>query len=257
MANLPQNILVKHYSLGIGGLYNQAQKNYNAANDLLTGSVYNVSFPILASVDEEHRLKRVFRRFIRIKALIIFPMFMGIILVAGSFMHLLGEQWLDAAPILQLLAISGILLGLETANGDILRIKGKSGIILYLTIFQAVMILAAIGIPVILKLGHLYYIAAIVVTYFIRYIVSSIISQKLIGYKISELIKDLLPYFAISLFCTGCGYLLSFIIPNPIVLMVCQIVFVGLLYFGILYFSGSVVLIEAVEYITKRKVKKK
>ena len=256
MANIPQSILGKQYSIDTGGAYNQMSRQYNAANDLLTGSVYNVSFPILASVHDEIRLKKIFRKFIRIKALIIFPMFMGIILVAGSFMHLLGDQWLNAAPILQLLALTGIFNGLETANNDILRIKGKSGIILYLTIFHAILILATIAIPVFLKLDYLYYIGAITITYIIRYIVSTTISQKLIGYKITELIKDLAPYFAISLLCIGCGYLLSFIISKPIPLMICQIIFVALLYFGVLYLSGSKVLKEAVEYVTKRKVNK-
>jgi len=257
MANIPQSILGKQYSMDVGGAYNQVSRHYNAANDLLTGSIYNVSFPILASVHDETRFKKIFRKFIRIKALIIFPMFMGIILVAESFMHLLGEQWLDAAPILQLLALVGIFNGLESANNDILRIKGKSDIILYLTIFHAFLILATITIPIFLKLGHLYYIGGITITYIIRYIVSSTISQKLIDYKITELIKDLAPYFVISLICTGCGYLLSFLITQPILLMACQIVFVAILYFGILYISGSKVLKEAVEYITKRKVNQK
>ncbi len=256
MANLPQSILGKQYNIGVGGLYNQVYRHYNSANDILNGSVYNVSYPILASIDDDHRLKRVFRKFIRIKALIIFPMFMGIILVAESFMHLLGEQWLEAAPILQLLAITGIFAGFETANGDILRIKGKSEILLYLTIFQAILILSAIIIPLVFKLNYLYYIAAISLTYIIRYFVSSTVSQRLINYKLSELVKDLFPYFAISLACIGCGYLLTFLIADPILLMVCQIIFVAILYFGILYLSGSKVLKEAVEYITKRKLKR-
>jgi len=253
MVNLPQSIIEKKY-LGIGGLYNQAYRNYNAANDLLNGSVYSVSYPILSSVDNDERLKKVFRKFIRIKALIIFPLYMGMILVAGSFMHLLGEQWLAAAPILQLLAVYGIILGLETANNDILRVKGKSGIILYLTIFQAIMILCTLCIPIFFKLDYLYFIAAITLSYFIRYIISASISNKLINYKATELIKDLSPYFFISLFCTACGYLISFVIADPIILMICQIIFVALLYFGILYLSGSRVLKDAVEYITKKKI---
>ncbi len=251
-ANLPQSVLSKFYTLGVGGLYNQAYRNYVSAYELLNGSVYNVSYPVLSSVHDEVKLKSVFRRFIRIKALISFPVFMGIILVAESFMHILGEQWLPAAPILQLLAVCGIFTGLETANGDILRIKGKSGTILYLTIMQAILILLAIAIPLTFGLHYLYYVAGISATYIIRYIVSSFISTKLISYRIAELGKDLLPYFAIALACVACGYLLSFLISNPIVLMVCQIVFVGVLYFGSLYITGSKILKDAIEYITKK-----
>ncbi|MDR2949152.1 MAG: lipopolysaccharide biosynthesis protein [Prevotella sp.] len=257
MVNIPQNIIGKYYTLGIGGLYNLAYRNYNSANDVLTGSVYSVSYPILSSIhDDDHRLKYIFRKFIRIKAFIIFPMFMGIILVAESFMHVLGEQWLSAAPILQLLCLGGIFSGLETANADIQRIKGKSGIILTLTIMHAILIFSAICIPFVLELGYLYYIAGISSSYIIRYIVSSIISNKLIGYRIIELAKDLLPYFSISFICITCGYLLRFVISEPVILMICQIFFVATLYIGTLYFSKAKILREAIEYITNKRVKK-
>lgn len=257
MVNIPQNILGKFYSLSIGGLYNLAYRNYNSANDVLNGSIYSVSYPILSSIhDDDHRLKYIFRKFIRIKAFVIFPMFMGIILVAQSFMYILGEQWLSAAPILQLLCIGGIFAGLETTNGDILRIKGKSGLILILTIMHAVLIFSSICIPFIFGLSYLYYIAGISTTYIIRYIVSSIMSNKLINYSLVELIKDLLPYFGISFICILCGYMLRFVISQPVVLMICQIVFVGALYIGTLYFSKARILREAIEYVTNKRIKK-
>lgn len=257
MVNIPQNIIGKYYSLGIGGLYNLAYRNYNSANDVLNGSVYSVSYPILSSIhDDEHRLKHIFRKFIRIKAFIIFPMFMGIILVAESFMHILGEQWLSAAPILQLLCIGGIFSGLETTNGDILRIKGKSGIILILTIIHAILIFGSISIPFIFGLDYLYYIAGISSTYIVRYIISSIISSKLINYRLLELGKDLLPYFGISLICIICGYLLRYIVSQPVILMICQIIIVGILYIGSLYFSKARILREAIEYITNKRMRK-
>lgn len=255
MVNLPQSLIAKIYSFDIGGLYNQAYKNYNSANEILNGSVYSVSFPILSTVHEDSKLKSAFRKFIRIKALIIFPMFMGIILVAKPFISLLGEQWSDAVPVLQLLCIGGIFAGLETANGDTLRIKGKSDKILMLTIFQSVLIALSIAIPYIFNLHYLYYIGGLSLTYILKYIYSSIVSNKLIDYKISELGKDLFPYFIISLFCTGCGYFLQFLISNSIVLLISQIIFVGLLYIGILYLSGSKILKEAIDYIKKKPIR--
>jgi O-antigen/teichoic acid export membrane protein len=257
MVNIPQNIIGKYYSLGITGLYNQAYRNYNSANDVLNGSVYSVSYPVLSSVhDDEHRLKHIFRKFIRIKAFITFPMFMGIILVAESFMYILGEQWHAAAPVLRLLCISGIFAGLETSNGDILRLKGKSGVLLALTIMQAILVFSAICIPYFLNLDYLYYIAGISSTYIFRYIVSSIISNRLIDYRLTELGKDLLPYFGIASICIFCGYLLRYIISQPVILMICQIVSVGALYTGILYFAGARILREAIEYVTNKRVKK-
>lgn len=252
MVNLPQSLIAKIYSFDIGGLYNQAFKNYNSANDVLSGSVYNVSFPILSTVEDD-KLKSAFRKFVRIKALIVFPMFMGMILVAKPFVYLLGEQWSDAVPILQLLCIGGVFAGLETANGDILRIKGKSGLILKLTVLQSVLIIAAIAIPYFFDLHYLYYVGALSLTYILRYVYSCLVSNKLIEYKIFELVKDLFPYFAISLLCVSCGYLLTFLVSNEIALLISQIVFVGALYIGIVYLSGSKILKDAVEYVKNKR----
>lgn len=252
MANLPQSLIAKIYSFDVGGLYNQAFKNYNSANDVLNGSVYNVSFPILSTVEDGEKLKNAFRKFLRIKALIIFPMFMGVVLVAKPFFYLLGEQWSDAVPILQVISIGGIFAGLETANGDILRIKGKSGTILILTILQSILIVCSIAIPYFFNLHYLYYVGGLSLTYVIRYIYSCLVSNRLIGYKIFELVKDLFPYFAISLFCTACGYLLTFVISNEILLLISQVVIVGILYVGILYLSGSKVLKDAIEYVKNK-----
>lgn len=254
MANLPQSLIAKIYSFDVGGLYNQAFKNYNSANDVLNGSVYNVSFPILSTVDGDDNLKSAFRKFIRIKALIIFPMFMGIILVAKPFIYLLGDKWSDAVPILQLICIGGIFAGLETANGDVLRIKGKSGRILLLTIFQSILILAAIAIPYILDMHYLYYVGGLSLTYVIRYICSCLVSNQLIKYKVSELVKDLFPYFTISLLCMICGYFLIFVINNQILLLVSQVLFVGALYIGVLYITGSKILKDAIDYVKNRSM---
>ena len=252
MVNLPQNVIAKCYNISIAGLYNQAYKNYNSASDILVGTVYNVSFPILSTIDDEDRLRNAFRKFIRIKALAIFPLYMGMALVATPFMHLLGEQWLDAAPILQLLAASGVFLGLETANSDLLRVKGKSGLILKLTILNCVLIGLAIFVPYICQLHYLYYVVGVSLAYVIRYIVSSKVCVPLINYKLKDLCKDLFPYFAISLLSVACGFCLKFIISNYIVLLIAQVVVVGGLYCGILYVSGSKIFHEAINYVRKK-----
>lgn len=251
MINLPQNVIGQYYSINITGLYSQAFKNFNAANDLLTGSLHNVSYPVLSSIglDDKDRLKKAFRKFTRIKAFAVFPLFIGIALVARPFMHLLGDQWADAAPILQLLCLGGIFMSLETINSDILRIKGKSGTILWLTIFQAVMILTAIIGPHLLHLDYLYYVLGISISYIIRYTISSLIATPMIGYKLSELFKDMTPYAIVTILSIAIGYTLKYVIDNQIILLVSQIAIVGVLYIGILYFSGSKILREAVEYI--------
>lgn len=256
--NIPQNIIEKQYSLGVTGLYAQASRLFNTIFDFVTGTIQAVPFPVLSSIDDEVRLKKAFRKFIRAKALVICPLFMGMILVAQSFISaLLGSKWDGTAPILQLLCIGGFFASMDMSSNDLLRVKGKAGTILSLEVFRNILIAMVLIVSILLKADYLYMVGGLSATYLIKYIASLYITNKIIGYKTSELLKDLLPYFAVALFSVLCGYLLKYIIPSQLLLFICQIIFVGIIYFSILYFSGSVLVKETLDLIKKSILKKR
>lgn len=245
--NIPQNIIAKQYSLGITGLYNQATKLYNTVADFLAGTIHSVPFTVLSNIDDDIKLKKATRKFIRAKAFIVFPLFMGMILVSKPFiLSLLGAEWGGTVPILQLLCFGGLFASLDSSNGDLLRVKGKSGKILSLEIFRNVLILIVITISLICNLGYLYLVGGLSFTYFIKYAMTSYISNKVIQYRMVELFKDLFPYFAITLLAVLCGYMLQYLISSLLLLTICQIILVGLIYISILYFFGSVIVREAI-----------
>jgi len=250
--NIPQNIIAKQYTLGVTGLYNQAFKLFNTVSDFLSGTIQNVPFTVLSNINEEQRLKNANRKFIRAKAFIIFPLFMGMMLVAEPFVTaLLGSQWEGTAPILQLLCIGGIFGSLDSSNGDILRVKGKAGRILSLEIFRNVILAIVLIACVVFRINYLYLVGGLSATYFIKYLLSAYIANKTIDYKIYELIKDIFPYFFVASFCIFCGYLFRFLIDNQLLLLIFQIIFVGLLYICILFFSGSVLVRETFDIMKK------
>ena len=245
IANIPLNVLGKVYSLGVTGAYYTANKQYSTVLEFLSGSVLHVPYPVLSAIDDVERFKRIFRKFVRVKAFIIFPVFMGMILVADPFINVfLGSKWADAIPILQLLCIGGIFWGLDTSNGDLFKIKNKSGWYLISVILHAIVFLAAFGIILAFKLHYLWLVFALSIIYILRYLITSIVANRLINYRFLELCKDLFPYFLIAFTSTCCGYLFHYIIPNPFVLMLCQIPVVSILYIGILYLGGSKIVKE-------------
>jgi len=256
--NIPQNIIAKEYTLGITGLYTQATRLFYTVFDFISGTIQTVPFSVLSNIDDEQRLKKAARKFIRAKALIIFPIFMGMMLVSESFISaLLGSKWDGTAPILQLLCIGGIFASLDLSNGDILRVKGKAGRILSLEVFRNILIGIVLIICLLLKVNYLYLVGGLSATYIIKYIVGTYFTNKTIGYTAIELTKDLLPYFAVSLFSILCGYPLRYIIDNQLFLLIAQIILVGIIYFCILYFSGSVLIRETLDLIKKTILKNK
>ena len=248
--NLPQNVLGKVYSLGVTGAYYNANKQYNTVLEFLFGSVLHIPYPVLSTIDDRERFKRVFRKFVRIKAFVIFPVYMGMILVADSFIHVfLGSKWADAIPILQLLCIGGIFYGLDASNGDLFKIKDKPRWYLTSVIFHSIAVVAAIGIMIVFKFHYLWLVFAMSAIYGFRYLINSLVANRLINYRFLEMCKDLFPYFIIALITTGCGYLFHYFISSQLVLILCQIPFVSISYIGISYLAGSKIVKEAVDLL--------
>lgn len=256
--NIPQNIIAKQYSLGITGLYNQATKLYNTVADFLAGTIQSVPFTVLSNIEDADKLKNAVRKFVRVKAFVIFPLFIGMMLVAKPFIiSLLGDEWTGTAPILQLLCLGGLFSSLDSANSDILRVKGKSGKILSFEIFRNVLILIVIILCLSFKFDYLCLVGGLSLTYFIKYVITSYICNKDIDYKMSELLRDLFPYFSITLLGVLCGYMLQYVITNFLLLTIFQILLVGLIYISLLYFGGSVIVKDAIGVLIKRFSKNK
>lgn len=246
--NIPQNIIAKQYSFGITGLYNQANRLYNVVTSFLLGTILNVPFTVLSQIEEISRFKKAVRKFMRANALIIFPTYMGMILIAQPFiLSLLGEKWIEAAPILQLLSVGGLFYSLDVINNDILKIKGKSGVILFLDMIRNLLLFLAIAITLIFKYHYLYLVAGLSLTYAVRYIMGACYINKVIQYRILELMKDIFPYMFVAFFAVICGYFLKYVISSQLLLFICQIVLVGFIYIGILYFGGSILVKEAIK----------
>ncbi|MDR3061730.1 MAG: lipopolysaccharide biosynthesis protein [Dysgonamonadaceae bacterium] len=247
------NVLGKVYSLGVTGIYYNASKHFNTVLEFLSGSVLHVPYPVLSAIDDTERLKRVFRKFIRVKAFIIFPVFMGMMLVANPFINVfLGDKWVDSIPILQLLCFGGIFYALDSSNGDLFKIKDKSSLYLIFTTIHVIAFFIVIGVILVFKLNYVWLVAALSVVYFLKYLAASIVANRLIDYRPTEFLKDLLPYFFITLAAIYCGYLLRYFIAGKLVLMLCQMLFVGVLYIGSLYLFGSAIVKEAMDLFKKK-----
>ena len=252
--NIPQNVLGKVYTDNVVGLYYQSSRLFNTVSEFLFGSILSVPYSTLSSIDDGDRLKRVFRKFVRVKSFIIFPMFMGMILVADPFINvLLGSKWNEAVPVLQLLCIGGIFNSLDTSCGDILKIKGKSGIILLFIFLQTVFIIGAVILTILLELHYLWLIASLSAIYILKYLAQSVISCRMIRYKFTESFMDLFPYFTVSLISIGIGYGMSYFISHKLILMLVQIPLVAAIYIGSLYFLGSAIIKELVDVLTKKQ----
>ena len=91
--------------------------------------IAEVLFPALSRMqDEPERLVEAWFRTTRLVAAISVPALLGLILVAPKFVAVvLGDQWLEATTVIQILAGVGSLNSLQTLNSVILQARDRAG----------------------------------------------------------------------------------------------------------------------------------
>jgi O-antigen/teichoic acid export membrane protein len=81
--------------------------------------------------DDPERIAETWARLTRMVASIAIPSLMGLVVVAPDFVHVvLGDEWAQVAPIVQLLAWVGMIQALQAINIDILQARNRTSTIL-------------------------------------------------------------------------------------------------------------------------------
>jgi O-antigen/teichoic acid export membrane protein len=192
-------VVAKLFSTTLVGCFFFAQKIQAVILHQLTVSIQNATFPTLASIqDDDERLKSAYRKIMRSVAYLIFPaMTLLGILAKPLFLTLLHPRWLPAVPYLQLLCVAGFMYPFHAINQNLLQVKGRSDLFLYLEIFKKVtvviVLLASFPFGIIIML-----IGRILVS-FINYIPTVYLSNRLIHYPIQEQVLDVLPTLLVSI----------------------------------------------------------
>jgi O-antigen/teichoic acid export membrane protein len=94
----------------------------------LGGPLQKVLGPALSRMqDEPQRVADAWVRVVRLVSLLTVPALGGLIVVAPDFVQVvLGEKWHAAIPLIQILAVVGILQALQAVSTDILQARGRT-----------------------------------------------------------------------------------------------------------------------------------
>lgn len=146
MSSLINAMYVNFYPLLIGKFYNKVELGYYNRGDYFAmvpaqsiGQIISrVAFPVFSSIqDDNERLRSAYSKYIRYASTIIFPLMIGLAMVAKPLiLVLLKEVWLPAVPILQILCIAWMFDHISQINLNILYVKGRSDLALRLEIIK-------------------------------------------------------------------------------------------------------------------------
>lgn len=228
--NIRSLIIGKIYHPAILGFYNRGDQFPQIIVSNINGSIQSVMLPALSNEQEnKEKVKNMVRRAIVTSSFIIFPMMIGLAVVAEPIVKiLLTDKWLPCVPFMQIFCISYALWPIHTANLQAINALGHSEIYLRLEVIKKI-----IG-TIILVISLFFGIYAIAIGTLISGIVSTFINahpnKKLLNYSYIEQIRDILPSLFIAIIMGFITYLIKFLGLDTFITLVIQILVGGISY---------------------------
>lgn len=244
-------ILGKYFGKNILGQFDRGQSWVVKGNALIAGMINYVTQPVLAQLnDDRQRQANVLRKLIRFGAFVSFPLMLGLAFTGKEFIVItVGEKWLPSVLIMQLFCISGSMGFLAALFSNLIYTKGKSGVYMNVTIgigivqIMATVCLSPWGIIPML-IGYIaIYLAGLFVWHHYVY--------QLVGLRVKDVLKDILPYLGIVFVCFSITWLITAKIENIYLLFVSKTVISAMLYIFLLRICNSTIFNESVEFFSK------
>lgn len=241
IASLINTLFVNLRSLTIGkiynpemlGFYNRGQQFPAVVIKNINGTIQSVMFPVLSSKqDNVSKVKDMVRRSLATTCFIIFPVMIGLLVIAEPLVKLLlTDKWLPCVPFLQIYCIIYLVRPLNNVKVQAINALGRSDISLKLEIMKKIIDLFILGVTVFYGI----YAIAIggVISVLIVTMINTYPSKQLFGYSYKEQLKDIVPSFLLTLVMGATMYSITFIGSTVWTTLVIQVMAGILLYIGL------------------------
>ncbi len=226
-------IIGKMYTPSMLGYYNRGQQFPKVIVSNIDGSIQSVMLPTLsARQDDRKRVKEMMRRAIVSSSFFIFPMMVGMAVVAEPLVKIvLTEKWLPAVPFLQIACFNFALWPIHTANLQAINAMGRSDVFLKLEIIKKIMGLIILGVS--LPFGVYAIAFGGIFSGLIGTFINAYPNKELLNYSYKEQWLDIMPSLLISLIMGVIVYLFNFLNVPAWQILILQIVSGGIIYIGL------------------------
>jgi O-antigen/teichoic acid export membrane protein len=204
LANSAVTVLIgKLFSPAVLGLYSQAASQRNNVYHGLTTPLLKVAYPVLSKTQaDQERLRTAYLKVTASISFVVVPAMVGLALVAKPLVHLvLGPQWLEMVPLLQLFAIAGIALYFIDTNQNLLKVLGRSDLCLRFRIYNKAGLLLAVllGVP----FGIQGVAIAVVVNAYVNAGVITVFAGRLAHLPLRKQLGEVLPILGVTVLMGG------------------------------------------------------
>lgn len=206
--NLAQIIIGKKFTPIEVGQYSQANQLAVVPASTMTGIIQRVTYPLYSQMqDDNSKIENAYRLTIKVAALIIFPLIVGLGLIATPLLTLLlGQEWIPAATLLSILCMGHMLYPVHAINLNLLQVKGRTDLYLKLEFVKK-----SIGVGILfvtIPYGVLTMCIGFAIGSYLSLFFNTYYTAKLTNITQLQQIKDLLPIWLAVLISAFIGYYL-------------------------------------------------
>jgi O-antigen/teichoic acid export membrane protein len=226
-------IIGKIYTPDMLGFFNRGQQFPKLITVNIDGSIKTVMLPAYAQYqDDIKRVKSMVRRSIVTSSFLMFPLMIGLAVIARPLvLLLLTDKWLPAVPFLQIFCFSYALTPIHSANLQAINALGRSDIFLKLEVIKKVI---GLGILLVSIPFGIYAIAlGMVLSGLIATFINAFPNKKLLDYHYKEQWQDIMPSLLIALAMGAAVFSLNWLSLPAWLLLIIQICAGAALYYGL------------------------
>lgn len=231
--NLQSLIVGKMFSPTMLGFYNRGEQFPNLIASNINGAIQSVMLPTLSSYqDNTKRLKEIVRRSIVTGTFIIFPVMLGLAVIADPLIQiLLTDKWSKVVPFLQIFCAAYAFFPIHSANLQAINALGRSDLFLKLEIIKTIISFTILVISV--PFGAHTLALGVFVSGVISFFINATPNVKLLHYSIQEQCKDIIPSLALALIMGAMVYTIHWLKLLPIIMLIVQITLGVIIYVGL------------------------
>lgn len=216
-------IIGKRYDVNDLAFYNRGEQFPKLIALNISTAVDGVLLPVYSKMqDDIVRLKNAVKRSNQLSAYIVFPMMVGMAVVAEPMIRfILTDKWIGAVPFVQIYCISYCFNIFQMSSTQVIKALGKSGLYLKIEIIKKILLTVALICS--FNFGVMAIALTAIIINFISMIINFVLIKKMLNYRICQQIIDILPQTVVSLVMGVAVFGFSFVISNPLLCLSVQV----------------------------------
>lgn len=208
----------------------------------IDGSLQSVMLPVFSKEqDNLEDLKSILRKTVSTSSFILFGVLISLLLCAEPLiMVLLGKQWIETAPFIQLYCIIGLLIPIETTSSQAINAIGKSRIFLKIMSIKRTLGILFLFIATFFFNNVFILVYATLLVEIIAVCIHMYFNFKILKYTPMEFLKDIYKKILACIVVLLSYFLYNTILSqNPYIDIIIVALLSFLIYLGVLYILKS------------------